>query len=145
MVRGWAVRYTATRPRTALASTSSPISRRGLKRGAARLFGIGGTGSDCADARAMFEKQPPPAGRAQDPACSGPPSVLTNLCTNSFRNMPNHRDTALASVTSTSKSDRQLDRPDQQAAAGRGGWELGFRHRLGSVLGAGTRTVRDGG
>src|SRR6266545_8027218 len=87
----------------ALTSTSSPISSRGLKRGAARLFGIGGTGSGWADARAMFEQQPPRAGRAQNPACSGPPIALENLCTKSFRNMPNHRDTALASVTSTSR------------------------------------------
>src|SRR5579859_6045626 len=86
----------------ALVSTSNPTASRGLKRGAARLFGIGGVGSEWAEARAMGSKKPPWCWTVQKPGSIGPPEELAYLCTKSARSSPSRRCSAVARDESTS-------------------------------------------
>src|SRR5579859_2240990 len=75
----------------ALVRTSNPTASRGLKRGAARLFGIGGVGSELAEARAMGSRKPPQCWTVQEPGSSGPPMEPAYLFAKSATTRPSRR------------------------------------------------------
>src|SRR5258708_38779829 len=86
----------------ALDMTSSPTASRGLKRGAARLFGIGGAGSEWAEARAMGVEKPPRCWTVQEPGSSGSPNELAYPFAKSAKRRPSRRYSAVTRDESTS-------------------------------------------